>query len=103
MSIAVAILVTVGAVALAMAAMLLARRLAPPEGFLGSPEPNHTGSALAALGTGFAILTAFVLLLAVAHAGPFVGDHRAGVADQLALEHASGGAGEQTGHVVLLL
>jgi hypothetical protein len=64
MSIATAILVTAAAVALAMGAMVLARRLAPPGGFLGSPEPNHTGSALAALGTGFAILTAFVLLLA---------------------------------------
>ena len=64
MSVATAILVTVGAAALAMGAMVIARRLAPPSGFLGTPEPNHTGSALAALGTGFAILTAFVLLLA---------------------------------------
>jgi hypothetical protein len=63
-SVATAILVTVGAAALAMGAMVIARRLAPPGGFLGTPEPNHTGSALAALGTGFAILTAFVLLLA---------------------------------------
>jgi hypothetical protein len=52
------------AVAVACAAMLVARRLAPEDGFFGAPEPNHTGSVLAALGAAFAILTAFVLLLA---------------------------------------
>lgn len=64
MSIWLAAAIAAAAVLAAMGVMLIARRLAPPGGILGSPEPNHTGSALAALGAGFAILTAFVLLLA---------------------------------------
>jgi hypothetical protein len=64
MSIWLAVAIAAAAVSVAMGVMLLARRLAPPGGLLGTPEPNHTGSALAALGAGFAILTAFVLLLA---------------------------------------
>jgi hypothetical protein len=63
-SIFLAVVITAGALAVAVSVMLVARRLAPDGGYLGMPEPNHTGSALSVLGTGFAILTAFVLLLA---------------------------------------
>ena len=64
MSVPLAAAIAVLAVLAAMGAMLIARRLAPDGGLLGTPEPNHSGSVLAALGAGFAILTAFVLLLA---------------------------------------
>jgi hypothetical protein len=56
--------ITAVAVGVAIGLMLIARRLVPTDGLFGSPEPNHTGSAHATLGAGFAILTAFVLLLA---------------------------------------
>lgn len=64
MSIWLAVAIMSAAVLVATGLMLLARRLVPEGGLFGSPEPNHTGSALAAMGAGFAILTAFVLLLA---------------------------------------
>lgn len=64
MSVTAVLIVVAVAVIGATLAMTIARRLAPDGGFLGTPEPNHTGSVLAALGAGFAILTAFVLLLA---------------------------------------
>ena len=63
MSVGVAVAITAGAVAVAWTVVLIGRRFAPESGLMGTPEPNHTGSALSVLGTGFAILTAFVLLL----------------------------------------
>jgi hypothetical protein len=64
MTIPAAIGIAAGAVLLAVGLSLLVRRLAPPEGLWGTPEPNHSGSSLAALGSGFAILVAFVLFVA---------------------------------------
>ncbi|HWH12594.1 MAG TPA: hypothetical protein VG165_15830 [Solirubrobacteraceae bacterium] len=64
MTIPWAIAISASAAACAVALLLAIRRLAPKEGFWGDREPNHSGGAIGVLGSGFAILVAFVLSLA---------------------------------------
>jgi Protein of unknown function (DUF4239) len=64
MSVQLALIITAVVVAVTAAVVLVLRRLAPPDGFWGRPEPNHSGSAMAVLGSAFAILVAFVMFLA---------------------------------------
>jgi hypothetical protein len=59
-----AIAISAAAAASAVTLLLVLRRRAPDDGFWGAREPNHSGSAVAVLGSGFAILVAFVLSLA---------------------------------------
>jgi hypothetical protein len=63
-SIPLAIAICAGAAATAVALLLVLRWLAPRDGFWGDREPNHSAAAAGVLGSGFAILVAFVLSLA---------------------------------------
>jgi large-conductance mechanosensitive channel len=64
MTVQLAVGITVGVAAAAIVATLILRRLAPPGGFWGDPEPNHTGSVMGVIGSAFAILVAFTMFLA---------------------------------------
>jgi hypothetical protein len=64
MTIQLAVGIAAVVVAVAVAAVLVLRRIAPPQGFWGDPEPNHTGAAMGVIGSAFAILVAFVMFLA---------------------------------------
>ncbi len=64
MTIPLAVAIAGAAAAGAVALLLVLRRLAPDPGFWGDREPNHSGSAVGVLGSGFAILVGFVLSLA---------------------------------------
>jgi lysylphosphatidylglycerol synthetase-like protein (DUF2156 family) len=79
-----ALLIIAGAATLAALVYLLSRRLAPPEGWWGRPEPNHSGGTLAVLGSIFAILSAFVLFLSFQG---FLNAHRNASAEAEAVEH----------------
>jgi hypothetical protein len=63
-TIPLAIAISAAAAATAVTLLLVLRRRAPDHGFWGDREPNHSGSAVGVLGSGFLILIAFVLSLA---------------------------------------
>jgi hypothetical protein len=63
-TIGLATAISAAAAACAVGLRLAVRHWAPNDGFWGSREPNHSSGAIGVLGSGFAILVAFVLSLA---------------------------------------